>query len=780
MPAGDMPFTTLERLAANVPGAIVQVLRRPDGTLAVPYASQGLLHLMGVYPETAREDAHAVLSRLYGDDLIRVEDRLRSSARDLAPWQDEFRAIHPTRGTIWLSVQGSPERLGDGSVLWSAYLQEVTERRQGELERAERAALFEAMFDFSTAAKLLVDPVDGRITKANAAACQFYGVDAGSVEGRLLADLDVEGAAGLTAHLATAIAAGGARVEGRHAFTGAGVRAVDAYFSPVAIAGRTLIHAIIIDVTEQLAARRQFELILDTVGEAILGVDAEGRISFVNATAEVLLDQPGDPLLGRQHHPTLDMNSLAGEPLPTADSPILAALATGEQTFRGDVTVTRGDGRRVPVEMLVNPATSADGSVVGAVASLRDVSERGAYQDTVRRLSQAVEQSPVSVVITNPTGAIVYANRRFCESSGYALEEVIGENPRVLKSGKTSEQEYAELWSTITSGGTWHGEFRNRRKDGVLYWERAAISPILDDHGRISYFLAVKEDISDEKAMAFELVQANKDLQETVDRLEIAREEAARADNAKSEFLAAMSHELRTPLNAILGFSEVIEKRIMGDDAMDIYAGYAGDIHNAGKHLLALVDDILDLSKIEAGRMTIAEAPVDIGRLVSEVTRMTEGRLASRDLRLDLPPPGSFPWLRADERMVRQMLMNLLSNAIKFTSPGGSVAIRPDFRFDTGGVDIIVRDTGRGMSADEVAQVGVPFLQSSNPHHAQADDKGTGLGLALVHRMMALHGGELVVTSELGEGTTVRLRFPPERALGEELFATLQPTAPFS
>jgi two-component system cell cycle sensor histidine kinase PleC len=245
--------------------------------------------------------------------------------------------------------------------------------------------------------------------------------------------------------------------------------------------------------------------------------------------------------------------------------------------------------------------------------------------------------------------------------------------------------------------------------------------------------------------------------------LESARAQAEQASQAKSSFLAHVSHELRTPLNAIMGFSEIIARRILGPVGNERYAAYAEDIHASGRRLLSMIDDLLDVSKAEAGRMELVESRVELAATAAEALHMVEARAreAAVGLRSDLP--ANLPALRADERKVLQIWMNLASNAVKFTPAGGEVTLRAGLDPDNG-VWLAVRDSGIGMSAVEIARALEPFGQIDNLYNKK--HVGTGLGLPLVKAIAELHGGRLELDSEPGRGTTVRVSFPPDRTLG--------------
>jgi len=274
-----------------------------------------------------------------------------------------------------------------------------------------------------------------------------------------------------------------------------------------------------------------------------------------------------------------------------------------------------------------------------------------------------------------------------------------------------------------------------------------------------------------------DLQRANTELEGRITDISRAKEEADLANRSKSEFLAMMSHELRTPLNAVIGFSDLMRIEAFGPVGSDRYREYASDIHDSARHLLSLINDILDLSKIERGSLKPDDEIVDVRDAVHAVETLVKDRAERGNVTLKLKLPDKLPQLKADPRQLKQMLANLLSNAIKFTDPGGSVTISIDcdpekhYRFD-------VEDTGIGLAQEDIPKALAPFVQVERAHGRRHE--GTGLGLPLTKRMIELHGGRLDLQSEPGVGTHAALIFPASRivTLGSAEAAPASETEP--
>jgi PAS domain S-box-containing protein len=398
----------------------------------------------------------------------------------------------------------------------------------------------------------------------------------------------------------------------------------------------------------------------------------------------------------------------------------------------------------------------------------RDSSERKQMEEKLRKLSRAVEQSPVSIVITDTDGTIEYANPKACETAGYSPDELIGQNPRVLQSGDTPENHYSVLWETISSGREWHGIFHNRKKSGELYWESSTIAPIYDGMGKITHYVAVKEDITSRRQIESQIRDINANLElkirERTADYSKAMEEAEQANRIKSDFLANMSHEIRTPMNAILGYSELLGSLVSDQTQKD----YLNSIKSSGRTLLTLINDILDLSKIEAGKLELEFDFIDSGSFFSEFERIFAFKTTEKGINfLTEIASGTPSYVYVDGVRLRQVILNLIGNAVKFTD-NGSVSLRVTSENprqisyskirseEVVDLRIEVADTGIGIPEEFQSEIFGSFIQVKT----KLGKGGTGLGLAISRKLVQLMNGTLAVKSELGKGSTFTVCIP--------------------
>jgi PAS domain S-box-containing protein len=369
-----------------------------------------------------------------------------------------------------------------------------------------------------------------------------------------------------------------------------------------------------------------------------------------------------------------------------------------------------------------------------------------ARQNSERQLAQILNAMVDGIITIDNRGKVQMINPAAEKIFGYSAQEIIGQSINMLMPPNDAHQHDAHMDKYTKTGKAniigFGRELFGLHKDGTQFPIELAVNEVDIDGKR--YFTGVVRDITERKGAERSLIEA-KDL-------------AERANRVKSEFMANMSHELRTPLNAIIGFSEVARTQMFGPLGNVKYIEYAADIQDSAQHLLDLINDILDMARIEADKLEMNDETFDLAEIVLTPIHL----VSSGKVKLVNHVTPDLPLLRADKRRVKQILLNLLSNAVKFTEEGGEVLVKAQLLAD-GGIEICVQDTGIGMKPDEVERALRPFEQVDSGLNRKYE--GTGLGLPLVDRLARLNGGELVLESEEGQGTCARVKFDPSRSV---------------
>jgi PAS domain S-box-containing protein len=379
----------------------------------------------------------------------------------------------------------------------------------------------------------------------------------------------------------------------------------------------------------------------------------------------------------------------------------------------------------------------------------------GPAEDEISRLLRTSSLVPLTITAWD-SGALIHASEAAAAMVGVSVDALRGRS--VLEFYVDVEQRRALLRAIEAGAGEAEAELQVRRADGRQIWVKVAARRMT--YGGVPCVLAISQDITEHKERGRALTEAQEQLRRQASNLNLDERQAAQAaSRAKSAFLAHMSHELRSPLNAILGFAEVIRSLHFGQEQIEKYAEYSGYIHQAGTHLLALIDDILDIAKVEAGKMDLQPSSFDLTELLDECARMMRPMVDGRGLALRVNGSAAGLSLTADRRRTKQMIINLLSNAIKFTHAGGRVELAAQ-RMADGAIAITVADTGIGMSDDQIAVALEPFGRVESA--SIKDSTGTGLGLPIVKNLIEAHGGRLQLRSQLKRGTIARLVFPAQ------------------
>lgn len=362
--------------------------------------------------------------------------------------------------------------------------------------------------------------------------------------------------------------------------------------------------------------------------------------------------------------------------------------------------------------------------------------------DDLRKFAKALEQSPSSVVITDRDGNIEYVNPRFCEITGYRPTEVLGKRPSILKSGKTSEAEYRRLWETITSGREWVGEFLNRKKCGDLYWETATISPIRDDDGRITHYVAVKEDITLRK-------HYEEGLRRTIDEL-------SRSNAALEHFAYVAAHDLQEPLRAMVSFTQLLERRF-GDKLDEAAREDLRLVVQNAKLMKTRVSDLLEYSRVHSAPRSTRS--VDCNELVKGLLADLEDTLTRTGGKVS---SDRLPLLMGDPAQLQLVFRHLIDNALKFQHPDRAplVHLSAEATAD-GSFRFSVKDNGIGVAPEYAERIFIMFKRL----HTQEAYPGTGIGLAICKRIIERHKGAIWVEANPDGGSIFRFTLgrPEER-----------------
>ena len=521
----------------------------------------------------------------------------------------------------------------------------------------------------------------------------------------------------------------------------------------------------------QLAASEErHRALVDAAVDGIITIDDSGLVLSFNPAAERMFGFAKDEVLGN------NISMLVPEPhRQNHDGYINNYLTTGVAKIIGfgrEVEGVRKDGSQFPMHLSIGEfSVNGERQFVGIV---QDLTQRHLAEQQARKFSAIVESSDDAIIGKDLDGIITSWNRGAQLLYGYQADEVVGQPISILAPNELQNDIAAYIAQVRTGKSVTHVETKRRHKDGSLIDVSLNISPIHDHNGDVIGASAIARDISEQRQTHQKLEYANMELEAQRDETEVQRqeleeinrrlsitvEEARAATVAKSDFLANMSHEIRTPMTAILGYLDIIEEQLNSSRPAIEMLDSLAPIRRSGEHLMSLINDVLDLSKIESGFLELENATISPFQVLCDVLELLRTRASSKGLGLQFECTTPIPeFITSDPQRLRQILFNLIGNAIKFTQTGGvtvrvrldSPLINPTLRFD-------VIDTGPGLTDEAIAKIFNPFTQADSTITRQYG--GTGLGLSICRKLVESMGGEIGASGQPGLGSTFTFKVP--------------------
>ena len=771
----------LQKLTNNVPGVLYQYRLYPDGRISFPYLSNGIEDMYEIPSDELLNDASIVFNRIHEDDLAMIQASIEDSAKTMKDWDIEVRVNLPKKGLRWIAGHAKPEKLEDGSILWNGYLNDITERKSTDEKLLNQYSLMQNIIN-TVPARIFWKDKEGTYLGANKLFlqdAQLESVDEiigkndfempwGKTEGQLYRDDDL-----------SVMNSGNSKINFEESQTDDKGNIIAVLTSKVPLEGedgKTIgLLGTYTDISEQrntenelielnkhldervkkevqenkekdikilqVAKEKNKELkksrsdlsnqlnitktIIDSVPIRIFWKDKDGIYLGAN---QLFLDDAGlnkaSDIIGKS-----DFEMTWRESAQQFIEDDAGVVNSGVPRLNYEEVQPKEDGSAIYIRTSKVPLVDIHNNTLGILGIYDDITESKKMEVDLQKANEEftkhLELFSNNVIASSSDlkGNIIYASKALSEISGYSNKELIGQPHSIFKSNSTSNKVFKNLWDTIVSGKTWIGELKNTKKNGSFYWVKATISPDYDDKGNIIGYSSVRQDITAEKA--------------------------------KEIFLANMSHEIRTPMNSIIGFIELIKN----DSKEETISKYADIAYVSSQGLLKIIDDILDISKIESGKIDIEIITFDTSDQIESMKSLFDDKASSKNITLNITTNKDFPrYLKTDPYRIRQIVSNLLSNAIKFTESGKNIDF--DISYKDKVLCISVKDEGKGIAADKIDHIFEAFNQEDVS--TTREYGGTGLGLSISYELVLLLGGKLQVKSELGVGSEFFLCIPAE------------------
>ncbi|QXE24363.1 two-component hybrid sensor and regulator [Richelia sinica FACHB-800] len=781
-----------QRIAANVPGTMYQFVLHPDGSQEFVYISDRCIELFELEPAIILKDINSVFDLIHPEDLPSLQQSIAYSAKFVQPWSWEGRLITPSGRLKWIQGISQPEKQdANGDILWDGLILDISDRKQIEIALRNLSDRLNLAIKSGQIGIWDWDIINDRLIW-DERMYELYGANPSDFPGAYQAweaSLHPEDLLAARATIQQAIAGEkDCEPEFRVMWSDGTVKFIKAY----AIVQRDhqgkaqRMIGINFDITES----RQSEAKLQAVEIKLRNLSDRLKLAVKSAKIGIWeLDLVNDSLLWDERmyeifgvsplhfNPSHGAwakfeNLLHPEDRAFVHRALQAAIDRDEELdteFRiilvdGTIRIIKAYG------LLKRNAQGQPQRMIGINYDITKSKQEALENKRLKERLEFVLSASPAVIYTCPAYEnfdATFISDNVQDILGYTATEWLATQNFWLE--RIHPEDVDRVWAELShlEGKEYHlYQYRFRHQDGNYRWIEDEFRLVRDEAGRPTEIIGYVVDISEQQAALYERELAEAQLQATNKQLAAFNEELARATRLKDEFLANMSHELRTPLNAILGISEALQEEVFGVITEKQRQGLQ-TIERSGKHLLELINDILDLSKIEAGQLQLNYVPVEIGPLCQSSLAFIKQQAFQKRIQLNVHIQPHLPQLMLDERRIRQVLINLLNNAVKFTPEGGKITLevshqrlvsQPEEKLGQEYIRIAVIDTGIGIASENLQKLFQPFIQIDSALNRQY--AGTGLGLSLVKRLVEVHGGKVGVSSELGVGSCFTIDLP--------------------
>lgn len=747
-------------LIANIPSVSYRCALDKNWTME--FVSEEIKTLTGYPPsDFINNEVRSFASIIHPDDQEKVTLAVMDSIKSKSHYSLTYRIIHASGSIHWVSERGRAQYDDNGQVLWlNGVISDITRQKNTEEALSESEKKYRSIFNTMTDVYLRID-FEGYIQIVSPSITDVFGYKPNEVIGKSMNEV-YKNASDREKLRQVLISKGAIRdfeIE---------LKAKNGEIKTVAINASLIkgengenigIEGVARDITLRKIAQQslhertnELNTIFDNAPVMLMLVDDSGRVLNINRAATRFSDRNSGTIMNNLGSEVLKCINAYQEKKDCGKSENCSSC-TINNTLRKTFD-TKSDQKQVEGSLLVKTngdyeerhfliSTSfidADNKQ-RALISLDDITEIKETQEEIKKLMKAVDQSMATIVITDREGNITYANPQFEKSSGYTISEVLGKNPRILKSKNTTKAGYQKLWENITSGETWQGEFLNVKKNGTEYWERAIVSPISNDNGEIISFIAIKEDITETKRIQEELVSSEKNLRQI--------------NKERSKFISILAHDLRGLVGSYHAYSDLLYSQFEVFEPADLKEQIQNLITSSGESL-KLLDNLLEWGKASQGNITIQIKEIHLEDEAGILMKMLAEIATNKGVKLINHSEEDIK-INSDPNLLQTILRNLVYNAIKFTPVGGEVSLNYKSINDKE-IEISVADTGIGM--DKSTQKKLFNAGEKVVRIGTNQETGSGLGLLICEEMVKQLGGKIQVESAVGRGSRFFFKIP--------------------